>query len=239
MSRRRETHVQGKRVCESLVTLTQLMHPEHANNLGNVHGGVVMRLIDEAGALCAMRHARRPAVTVAVDSLTFLEPVHIGDLVTLNARLTYVGRTSMEVEVCVEAEEIRTDRRVLTNRAYVVYVALDDEETRSCSPPSKRRRKLAPRRHAPARLAALPRGRKYRRRAPPSVAGALHPWYRCRRWRAVSWPLTIAIPPCTLVRRASAFPGGARRHYRARAARFLRATLAPEPASGAAERMGQ
>lgn len=119
--------MQGKRVCESLVTLTQLMHPEHANNLGNVHGGVVMRLIDEAGALCAMRHARRPAVTVAVDSLTFLEPVHIGDLVTLNARLTYVGRTSMEVEVCVEAEEIRTDRRVLTNRAYVVYVALDDE----------------------------------------------------------------------------------------------------------------
>jgi len=119
--------VEGKRVSESAVTLTQMMMPEHANNLGNVHGGVMMRLIDEAGAMCAMRHARRPAVTVAVDSLTFLKPVHIGDLVILCARLTYVGRTSMEVEVCVEAEEILSGRRELTNRAYLVYVALGDD----------------------------------------------------------------------------------------------------------------
>jgi uncharacterized protein (TIGR00369 family) len=135
MGWRRETRVKGKRVRDSQVTLTQLMHPEHANNLGNVHGGVVMRLIDEAGALCAMRHSRRPCVTVAVDSLSFLEPVHIGDLVTFSARLTFVGRTSMEAEVCVEAEDIRTDHRVLTNRAYVVYVALDDEGKPAPVPP--------------------------------------------------------------------------------------------------------
>ncbi|NLC56177.1 MAG: acyl-CoA thioesterase [Armatimonadetes bacterium] len=117
--------MQPKRIEESRVILSQLMHPEHANNLGNVHGGVLMRLIDEAGALCSARHARRPTVTVAVDSLTFLEPVQIGDLVTFCARLTYVGRSAMEVEVCVEAEEITTGERRLTNRAYVVYVALD------------------------------------------------------------------------------------------------------------------
>lgn len=135
MGSRRETRVEGKHVRDSQVTLTQLMHPEHANNLGNVHGGVIMRLIDEAGALCAMRHSRRPCVTVAVDSLSFLEPVHIGDLVTFNARLTYVGRTSMEAEVCVEAEDIRIDHRVLTNRAYVLYVALDDEGKPAAVPP--------------------------------------------------------------------------------------------------------
>ncbi|MDH7569989.1 MAG: acyl-CoA thioesterase [Armatimonadota bacterium] len=111
----------------SRVTLTQVMNPEHANNLGNVHGGVLMRLIDEAGAMCAARHARRPTVTVAVDSLTFLEPVHLGDLVTFSACLTYVGRTSMEVEVTVEAEEIYTGRHRVTNRAYLVYVALGED----------------------------------------------------------------------------------------------------------------
>jgi acyl-CoA hydrolase len=64
---------------------------------------------------------------VAVDSLTFLEPIHIGELVTFDAHLTFVGRTSMEVEVCVEAEEILTGKRRLTNRAYMVYVALGDD----------------------------------------------------------------------------------------------------------------
>ncbi|MCL4558057.1 MAG: acyl-CoA thioesterase [Deltaproteobacteria bacterium] len=117
----------GKRVGDSEIVLSQLMQPENANNLGNIHGGVLMKLIDEAGAMCATRHARAPAVTVAVDSLTFLEPVHIGDLVTFSARLTYVGHTSMETEVVVEAEEILTGRRRITNRAYVVYVALSGE----------------------------------------------------------------------------------------------------------------
>ena len=119
--------MEAKKVKESELVLNQFMQPEHANNLGNIHGGVLMKLMDEAGGMCATRHARAPAVTVAVDSLTFLEPVHIGDLVTFSARLTYVGRTSMETEVVVEAEEILTGRRRITNRAYIVYVALNGE----------------------------------------------------------------------------------------------------------------
>ncbi len=115
----------SKRVADSIVILSQSMQPEHANNLGNVHGGWIMKLIDEAGGLCAARHARRPAVTVAVDSLRFLSPVHVGDLVTFAARLTYVGRTSMEVEVHVEAENILTGQKTHTNSAYLVFVALD------------------------------------------------------------------------------------------------------------------
>jgi acyl-CoA hydrolase len=83
--------------------------------------------MDEAGGLCATRHARRPAVTVAVDSLTFVEPVHVGDLVIMTARLMYVGRTSLEVEVHVEAENILTGQRTYTNSAYIVYVALGDD----------------------------------------------------------------------------------------------------------------
>jgi len=127
--------MEGKRISESQVTLSQLMLPEHANPVGNVHGGVLMKLMDEAGGLCAARHARRPSVTVAVDSLTFLEPVHVGDLVTFTARLTYVGHTSMEVEVRVEAEEILTGRRRLTNQAYVVYVALGSDGRPAEVPP--------------------------------------------------------------------------------------------------------
>ena len=124
-----------KHVSDSHTVLIQLMNPEHANPLGNVHGGVLMKLIDEAGGLCAARHARRPAVTVTVDSLMFLEPIRISELVTFDARLTYVGRTSMEVEVCVEAEEILTGKRRLTNRAYVVYVALGDDGRPTEVPP--------------------------------------------------------------------------------------------------------
>ena len=116
-----------KRVSDSQVTLSQLMQPEHVNVLGNVHGGVLMKLMDEAGGLCAARHARRPTVTVTVDTITFLEPIHIGELVTFDAHLTFVSRSAMEAEVCVEAEEILTGKRRLTNRAYVVYVALGDD----------------------------------------------------------------------------------------------------------------
>jgi uncharacterized protein (TIGR00369 family) len=102
------------------------MHPEHANLLGNVHGGWIMKLVDEAGALACMRHAQRKVVTVAIDSMTFREPIKIGDLVTLNAEVTYTGRTSMEAEVHVLAENPVTRERSHTNTAYLVYVALDD-----------------------------------------------------------------------------------------------------------------
>jgi uncharacterized protein (TIGR00369 family) len=111
----------------SRISIAQLMHPEHANILGHVHGGWIMKLVDEAGALACMRHAQKKVVTVAVDSLVFREPIKIGDLVTLNAEVTYTGRTSMEAEVQVTAENPITGERTHTNTAYLVYVGLDDD----------------------------------------------------------------------------------------------------------------
>ena len=111
----------------SRISIAQLMQPEHANNLGNVHGGWIMKLADEAGALACMRHAQRRVVTVAVDSFVFRQPIKIGDLVIINAEVTYTGRTSMEAEVQVIAENPVTGERTYTNTAYLVYVALDDD----------------------------------------------------------------------------------------------------------------
>ncbi len=111
----------------SHVRLSIVMNPEHANALGNVHGGVIMKLVDEAGALAAMRHARSIVVTVAIDSMTFMEPVYVGNLVTVDAEITYAGRTSMETRVTVSAEDPLTGSVTMTNHAYVVYVALDQQ----------------------------------------------------------------------------------------------------------------
>ena len=111
----------------SRISIAQLMQPEHANNIGNVHGGWIMKLVDECGALACMRHAQRRVVTVAVDSMTFRQPIKIGDLVTLTAEVTYTGHTSMEAEVHVEAENPITGVKTHTNNAYLVYVALGDD----------------------------------------------------------------------------------------------------------------
>src|SRR5512143_2716352 len=126
---------QSKPVSASRITLTQLMHPEHANLLGNVHGGWIMKLVDEAGALACMRHAQRKVVTVAIDSMTFRQPIRIGDLIILNAEVSYAGRTSLEAEVHVIAENPVTGERTYTNTAYLVYVALDDEGRPTSVPP--------------------------------------------------------------------------------------------------------
>lgn len=119
----------------SRISIAQLMQPEHANNLGNVHGGWIMKLVDECGALACMRHAQRRVVTVAVDSMTFRQPIKIGDLVTLTAQVTYTGRTSMEAEVHVEAENPITGVKTRTNNAYLVYVALGDDGQPIAIPP--------------------------------------------------------------------------------------------------------
>lgn len=124
-----------KPVSASRVTLSQLMHPEHANLLGNVHGGWIMKLVDEAGALAGMRHTQNKVVTVAIDSMTFRQPIKIGDLVIINAEVTYTGRTSLETEVRVLAENPITGEQTHTNTAYLVYVALDDEGRPTVVPP--------------------------------------------------------------------------------------------------------
>jgi uncharacterized protein (TIGR00369 family) len=126
-----------KPISASRVTISQLMHPEHANLLGNVHGGWVMKLVDEAGALSCMRHAQRKVVTVAIDSMTFRQPIKLGDLVILNSEVTYTGRTSMEAAVEVVAENPITGERTPTNTAYLVWVAVDDEGCPTSVPPIK------------------------------------------------------------------------------------------------------
>jgi acyl-CoA hydrolase len=109
----------------STVTLSQMMDLSHANLLGNVHGGEIMKLIDTAAGLAAGRHAGGPAVTVSLDQMSFLEPVRVGNLVIVRAAVNDVGRTSMEVGVRVEAEDIATGKRTHTSSAYLVFVALD------------------------------------------------------------------------------------------------------------------
>jgi uncharacterized protein (TIGR00369 family) len=124
-----------KPISASRITLSQLMHPEHANLLGNVHGGWIMKLVDEAGALACMRHAQKKVVTVAIDSMTFREPIRIGDLIILIAEVAYTGRSSMEAEVRVIAENPITGEQTHTNTAWLVYVALNDEGTPTPVPP--------------------------------------------------------------------------------------------------------
>ncbi len=127
--------VEGKATAESKVTLTQLMGPGSANIMGNVHGGYIMKLCDEAGGMAASKHARRPVVTVVVDSMTFHSPVHIGNLITVMAEVTWTGRTSMETRVLVTAEDVLTGQTTHTNTAYIVYVALDENGRPVSVPP--------------------------------------------------------------------------------------------------------
>jgi acyl-CoA hydrolase len=116
-----------KPAADSRVTLTQMMEVTDANVAGNVHGGVIMRLVDTAAALAAIRHAGGLAVTVSLDEMTFLEAVHIGDVLTLHAAVNDVGTTSMECGVRVEAENPITATRVHAASAYLVFVAIDED----------------------------------------------------------------------------------------------------------------
>ena len=111
----------------SAVVLIEQMELMDSNVMGNVHGGSVMKLIDTAAGLAAMKHAGGAVVTVAMDEMSFLEPVHVGDVVTVKAMVNDVGRTSLEVGVRVEAENVITGKRVHTSSAYLVFVALDRE----------------------------------------------------------------------------------------------------------------
>ena len=114
-----------KGVRESSVIMAQQMNTQDANPSGNVHGVVIMKLIDTAAGAVAIRHARSNAVTASIDRLDFFHPVFVGDFVTLRASLNFVGRTSMEVGVRVESENLLTGERRHTSTAYLTYVALD------------------------------------------------------------------------------------------------------------------
>jgi acyl-CoA hydrolase len=106
-----------------------------ANNAGFVHGGTILRLCDEAAALAAIRHSRLRVVTAGVDRMTFLEPMHVGELITFKAAVNAVWRTSMEIGVRVEAERPATGTVRHTNTAYFTMVALDEHGRPTAAPP--------------------------------------------------------------------------------------------------------
>ena len=115
----------AKTIAESQVELIQFMMPEHANPANNVHGGTIMKQIDNAAAIVAVRHARTNVVTASVDKIDFIAPVFVGNLVIAKASLNFVARSSMEVGVRVEAENLLEGTRIHAASAYLTFVALD------------------------------------------------------------------------------------------------------------------
>ena len=143
---------------ESVSETSELMMPEHANNLGHVFGGVILSMMDKCAAIAAFRHSRASVVTASIDRVDFREPIHLGDLVVMQASVNYVGTSSMEVGVRVEAEDFLTGRRRHTNSCYLTFVAVDrngrpievpalrpeteDEVRRNLAAQERRRRRL-------------------------------------------------------------------------------------------------
>jgi len=117
--------MEGKRVKDSSVITAQMMIPQDANPAGNVHGGVVVKIIDEAAGVVAARHARSNVVTASIDRLDFHLPIFVGDLLFFKACLNYTGKTSMEIGVRVEAENLMSGAVSHAASAYLTYVAID------------------------------------------------------------------------------------------------------------------
>jgi len=147
-----------KKVHESQHETSELMMPEHANNMGHVFGGVILSMMDKTAAIAAFRHSRSSVVTASIDRVDFRQPIHPGDLVVMKASVNFVGKSSMEVGVRVEAEELMTGRRRHTNSCYLTFVAVDrngrplevpeltpeteDEARRFAAAQERRRRRL-------------------------------------------------------------------------------------------------
>ncbi len=127
--------MQGRTVKDTAVITAQVMGPPDVNIAGNIHGGAIMRLIDTAAGAVAMRHARANAVTASIDRLDFHYPVYPGDLVTCKACLNLVGKTSMEIGVRVETEDLMTGEIRHTASAYLTFVALDKSGRPMLLPP--------------------------------------------------------------------------------------------------------
>jgi uncharacterized protein (TIGR00369 family) len=118
--------MKNKTVKASSVTVSQVMQPADANPAGNVHGGTIMKLIDNAAGVVAFRHSRCNSVTASVDQIDFHYPAFIGDLLTIKASLNMVGRTSMEIGARVESENLLTGQTRHIASAYLTFVSLDD-----------------------------------------------------------------------------------------------------------------
>lgn len=159
----------SRTVTESQHETSRLMMPQDANVLGHVFGGTILAMMDTTAAVVAFRHARSACVTVSIDRVDFREPIHVGDLVIMKASCNFAGRTSMEIGVRVEAEDMLTGRRRHTNSCYLTFVAIDrnnrpvevprivpgtPEEERRCQAAQARRQRRLEERTAEARLEA-------------------------------------------------------------------------------------
>jgi acyl-CoA hydrolase len=120
-----ERDMTPKKPSESEAVVSEMMMPHQVNNLGHVFGGEILSMVDRAAAVAAMRHAGSPVVTVSIDRVDFKEPIHTGELVTCKARVNFVGRTSMEIGVRVEAENLLTGKKRNTNTCLLTFVAID------------------------------------------------------------------------------------------------------------------
>lgn len=153
---------------ESEVEMVELVLPNDANPQGTMLGGRVMYLIDIAAALAASRHCRRVVVTASIDNLDFHRPIRIGDAIILKARVNYAARTSMEVEVQVWAENLRSGARHQATTAYLTFVALDDEGRPTPVPPVLPETEEDRQRYAAARERRQLRLERLGRRAEPA-----------------------------------------------------------------------
>jgi acyl-CoA hydrolase len=122
-----ETTVGPKLPGDSVAVFSELMMPHQVNNLGHVFGGEILSMVDRAAAVAAMRHSGRASVTVSIDRVDFVEPIYTGQLVTCTARVNFVGRTSMEVGVSVEAENLISGEKRHTNTCLLTFVAIDED----------------------------------------------------------------------------------------------------------------
>ncbi len=120
--------MESKKISDSKVEIAQVMMPEHSNGAGNIHGGYILKLVDQAGAIVAARHTHSNIVTASLDRMDFISPVYVGNLVFAKALCNFVSNTSMEIGVRVEAECLRTGTHTHVGSAYLTFVALDKED---------------------------------------------------------------------------------------------------------------
>ena len=117
--------MESRKVKDSAIITSKIMMPEDANPAGNVHGGIIMKHVDETAGIVAFRHSRNNSVTASIDSLVFHYPVFVGDLLTLKASINMTAKSSMEIGVRIESENLLTGEVKHTASAYLTFVALD------------------------------------------------------------------------------------------------------------------
>lgn len=155
---------------DRILEMTVLMTPDMANFSGKVHGGALLNLLDRVAFSCASRFSKQYAVTLSVDQVMFKEPIHVGELVTFRSSVNYAGRTSMEIGIRVEAENIRSGLRRHTNSCYFTMVAVDDEGRPVAVPDWKPVTEIDRRRHQAAELRRTLR-REFAERHEAAAAG--------------------------------------------------------------------